>query len=141
MDIRIQIAMRVSAWQSTSIRAGRYECCPAIEKLSCGEVRSFFRRLGVGYCRVEGNVESYYSPQSSLRLNMSLMLDQILNLSVAERIMLVEAIWDSIPEEQSGAALSEETKQLLDQRLAAHRANPDSGSSWEEVKERIQEQL
>ncbi|MEM6270013.1 MAG: addiction module protein [Bacteroidota bacterium] len=72
---------------------------------------------------------------------MSLMLDQILNLSVAERIMLVEAIWDSIPEEQSGAALSEETKQLLDQRLAAHRANPDSGSSWEEVKERIQEQL
>ncbi|WP_152520456.1 addiction module protein [Cyclobacterium qasimii] len=30
---------------------------------------------------------------------------------------------------------------MLDERIAAHKANPSSGSSWEEVKARIKSQL
>ena len=37
--------------------------------------------------------------------------------------------------------LSDEHKKLLDQRLAAHEANPSSGSSWEDVRLRIKDQL
>lgn len=69
------------------------------------------------------------------------MLNEILKLSIAERIMLIEAIWDSIPEENPGEKLSEETQKLLDHRLATHQSNPTSGSSWEDVKARIQKKL
>ena len=37
--------------------------------------------------------------------------------------------------------LSPAHKKILDERLAAHEANPSSGSSWEEVKTRIRSQL
>jgi putative addiction module component (TIGR02574 family) len=68
---------------------------------------------------------------------MTQILKDILNLSVSERILMVEAIWDSIPETEETLGLSDETKQLLDERLAAHVDNPNEGSSWEEVKSRI----
>ncbi|MCF6352668.1 MAG: addiction module protein [Cyclobacteriaceae bacterium] len=37
--------------------------------------------------------------------------------------------------------LSTTHKKILDKRLAAHKANPSSGSSWEEVKIRVRNQL
>ena len=60
-----------------------------------------------------------------------------LNLSVAERIRLVEDIWDSIREVPESVELTEEEKEELDKRLAAYHQNPDAGSPWEMVKERI----
>jgi len=68
---------------------------------------------------------------------MTQILQDILNLSVSERILIVEAIWDSISQNEETVALSEETRQLLDDRLKAHQNNPNEGSSWEEVKSRI----
>jgi putative addiction module component (TIGR02574 family) len=72
---------------------------------------------------------------------MTHLLKDILNLSVSERILMVEAIWDSIPENDETLNLSEETKQLLDNRLNAHKNNPNDGSPWEEVKSRIKTQF
>jgi putative addiction module component (TIGR02574 family) len=69
---------------------------------------------------------------------MAEMLNEIMKLSIAERILLVEAIWDSIPNEGDNSDLSPKAKRLLDQRLAAHTANPEAGSSWEDVKARLQ---
>ena len=68
---------------------------------------------------------------------MTNKLENILRLSVSERIMMVEAIWDSIPEEEGTLELSDETKKLIDDRLVNHLNNPNEGSSWEEVKSRI----
>ena len=62
---------------------------------------------------------------------------ELLNLSVSERIRLVEDIWDSIREVPEAVALTEEEKEELDKRLAAYHQNPDAGSPWEMVKERI----
>jgi len=59
-------------------------------------------------------------------------------LSVAERILLVEEIWDSIAEEPEQPPLTEAQRQDLERRLAAYKANPKAGSSWEEVKARLQ---
>ena len=72
---------------------------------------------------------------------MTQILKDILNLSVSERILMVEAIWNSIPENEVTLELSDETKQLLDDRLATHEDNPNEGSSWEEVKSRIRNQF
>ncbi|WP_234995078.1 addiction module protein [Alkalitalea saponilacus] len=62
-------------------------------------------------------------------------------MSVSERILMVEAIWDSIAENDEQVELTEETKQLLDERLKAHKNNPEEGSIWDEVKARIKSQF
>ena len=54
-------------------------------------------------------------------------------LSVAERIALVQAIWDSIAADVEQAPLTEAQRQEVDRRLAAHRANPQAAVPWEQV--------
>lgn len=64
----------------------------------------------------------------------ALNIDQ---LSVAQRILLVEEIWESIAEEAGEVPLPEAQQQDLQRRLAAYEANPKAGSTWEEVKARL----
>jgi putative addiction module component (TIGR02574 family) len=61
----------------------------------------------------------------------SLGIDQ---LSVADRIQLVEEIWDSIAAVPEQIPLTEAQKQELDRRLAAYHANPNDVIPWEAVK-------
>jgi putative addiction module component (TIGR02574 family) len=61
----------------------------------------------------------------------------IMNLSVPERIQLVEDIWDSIAEVPESVALTAEQKEELDRRLDAYHLNPGEGSPWGVVRERI----
>lgn len=63
-------------------------------------------------------------------------LSDVLELSVSERIQLVEDIWDSIAKGPEPAPLTEAQRQELDRRLAAHRENPTKGATWTEVKGR-----
>lgn len=72
---------------------------------------------------------------------MTQIMQDILRLSVPERILMVEAIWDSIAENDEQVELSAETKQLLDKRLEDHKNNPKEGSTWDEVKARIKSQF
>lgn len=60
-----------------------------------------------------------------------------LNLSIAERIQLVEDIWDTIASQAEQIELTEEEKKLIDERLAAFHRNPESGSPWQDVYKRI----
>ncbi len=71
---------------------------------------------------------------------MSASLSQILKLSIQERILLVEAIWDSIVSEndkKTNYSLSEEQILFLEDEMAAYAKNPEEGSSWAEIKNRI----
>ena len=60
-------------------------------------------------------------------------------LSLAERILLVEEIWDSIAAEAEALEVPQSHKDELDRRLAAFHADPQAGSSWEDVKSRLQQ--
>ena len=60
-----------------------------------------------------------------------------LELSLPERIQLVEDIWDTIANETDAVELSEEEKRIIDERLEAYHKNPDLGSPWEDVYKRI----
>jgi putative addiction module component (TIGR02574 family) len=64
----------------------------------------------------------------------SLGLDR---LSVAERILLVEELWDSIAAEPDGFSLSESHKQDLQRRLDTYRDDPNAGTPWAEVRARL----
>ena len=61
----------------------------------------------------------------------------VLSLSVSERIQLVEDIWDTIAEVPEAIGLSDEQKAELDRRLDAYHQNPEEGSPWGMVRERI----
>lgn len=63
--------------------------------------------------------------------------DYILQLSVEERIRLVEAIWDSIAATPEEVDITEAQKEELDRRMEAYRQNPGRGVSWQQVQEDI----
>lgn len=64
-------------------------------------------------------------------------LSDLLELPVAERLKLIEAIWDSIAEAPDGVHLTEAQRAELERRLADYHADPDAGSPWQDVKARI----
>ena len=67
----------------------------------------------------------------------ALVKAEVLSLSVPERIQLVEDIWDTIAEIPEEVGLTDEQKAELDRRLDAYHRNPDEGSPWGMVRERI----
>lgn len=66
-----------------------------------------------------------------------MQVSEILQLSVAERIQIVEDIWDSIGESPEELALSEAEKLELDKRLEVYQENPDEGIEWETLKKNL----
>jgi len=62
---------------------------------------------------------------------------EVLALPVAERLKLVETIWDSIAEIPDALELTKAQEAELDRRLDAYRKDPTVGSLWPEVKARI----
>jgi len=65
-------------------------------------------------------------------------MDSIKRLSVAERVRLVQDIWDTLQPTAEELPLTEEQRQLIDRRLEEHRHDPDSAIPWEQVKARIE---
>ncbi len=63
-------------------------------------------------------------------------LSQLTTLPVADRLRLVESLWDSI-EADTPVSLSTEQREELERRLAAHEAHPEDLLSWEQVVEKL----
>ena len=59
---------------------------------------------------------------------------QAKNLSIPDRIRLVEEIWDTIAEENEAFELSDAQKRELDRRLQSVRDKPGQGRTWDEIK-------
>ena len=68
---------------------------------------------------------------------MSPQLTEILRLSVSERILLVEAIWDSIAAENSQYRITDQELSMLQERYEEYKTNPSQSLSWDEVKKNI----
>jgi putative addiction module component (TIGR02574 family) len=71
---------------------------------------------------------------------MAPQLAEILKLSLSERILWAEAIWNSITVENKSfdkIQLSKKEKNYLDKVAIEFEANPKQGVTWSEVKKRI----
>lgn len=67
------------------------------------------------------------------------VLSDALQLTLSERLDLVQELWDSIVATDPDAiALSDAQRQELDARLDDLQQNPSGGETWEQVKARIQ---
>jgi putative addiction module component (TIGR02574 family) len=67
----------------------------------------------------------------------SLLSEQILPLTIPEKLKLIEDIWDSIVINADQIPLTQSQKQELDRRLASYQNIENQGESWEVVKQRI----
>ncbi|MGB3761337.1 MAG: addiction module protein [Rivularia sp. (in: cyanobacteria)] len=70
-------------------------------------------------------------------MDITATLNEINTLKVEDRILLVQAIWDSIAAEQAYPELTDEQKQELDNRIADSDANSDNVMTWQEVRDSI----
>ena len=68
---------------------------------------------------------------------MKITATDTLELSISERIQLVEDIWDSISAQADSVELTQEEKRIIDSRLDLYHQNPDVGSPWNDVYRRI----
>lgn len=59
------------------------------------------------------------------------------HLSVAERMILVERIWNSIAAERPMFPLSKARQAELERRLAEHEQDPSTVRTWEEIKSAV----
>jgi putative addiction module component (TIGR02574 family) len=66
-------------------------------------------------------------------MDFSATLRAIRQMSIDDRIRLVQAIWDEIAADQC-PNLTDAQKEELDRRLAEDEADPDEGIPWEVVK-------
>ncbi len=58
-------------------------------------------------------------------------------LSIPERVQLVEDLWDSIARSNAEITIPQWQKKELSRRKQNYLQNPDSGRTWEEVKQDI----
>ena len=58
-------------------------------------------------------------------------------LTPAERILLVEELWDRIAAEPEAVPLTSAHRAELDRRLDALEKNPDAGRPWPEVRNEL----
>ncbi len=73
-------------------------------------------------------------------MNITNALNEIVALSIEERINLVQDIWDSIAADKACVDLTDVQKQELERRTADYEANPENVMTWKEVKDSIKGQ-
>jgi putative addiction module component (TIGR02574 family) len=61
----------------------------------------------------------------------------IFDLSPAEKLQLVEDLWDDLALNPDGVPIHDWQKEEIERRHADLSRRPDSGLSWEEVKRRV----
>lgn len=71
---------------------------------------------------------------------MNAEFTQVFELTLSEKLQLLEDLWDSIALVPEQIPVLDWQKKELARRKALYLQNPDSGSSWEAAKERIRSQ-
>jgi putative addiction module component (TIGR02574 family) len=69
------------------------------------------------------------------------LLEEAKKRPFAEKLQLVEDLWDAIAEEAAQKRLSDAQRQLLEARLRESDANPNDGKPWDDVRAEIERSL
>ncbi len=68
---------------------------------------------------------------------MSSVRAEIRSLTVADRLRLLEQIWDSLAETPGAIPVTDAQRKELARRRRAHARNPSAAKSWAEVQARL----
>ena len=69
---------------------------------------------------------------------MRIQVDEILTLSIKDRLRLVGEIWDSIAASPEEIPLTAAQRKDLDRRKREHRRNLSAAKPWSEIKARLE---
>ena len=69
------------------------------------------------------------------------IIERFRKLPSMEKIRLVQQLWDEIAEEAAHLPLTDAQKQLLDERIDEHEANPGDVEPWAQAREEILRKL
>lgn len=72
---------------------------------------------------------------------MNRPLDELLKLSVPERIQLAEDLWDSIANDPDALPLTDAQRTEVERRLAERDCDPESSVSWDETRARLHQRF
>jgi len=64
------------------------------------------------------------------------LLDELSKLNKSEKLILVEALWDSIASDPSEVEVPEHHKVIIEERLRTLDQDKKSGSSWEKIRQK-----
>ena len=70
-------------------------------------------------------------------MNRHLDPDELLALPIADRLKLIESLWDSIDADTAALPLPDWHREQIERRLEALDAGTSAGAPWSEVRERI----
>ena len=73
-------------------------------------------------------------------MDISVTLNEIKALSIADTIRIVQDILESIASQQTDPDLTTAQKRELDRRITDYETNPDDVMTWEEIKSSIRGQ-
>jgi len=62
------------------------------------------------------------------------IIEKLMRLVNPEKLDKIEAFLAKEIFQKEGLEISDAHKEILDQRLASHKENPNTGRSWEEIK-------
>ena len=63
------------------------------------------------------------------------------DLTKAEQIRYLQALWDRIAKHPDEIPVPDRHRGIIEERLAAHRADPGAARPWDEVREELLEEL
>lgn len=66
-------------------------------------------------------------------------IKQLLELSVEERIQLIDDLWESVAADSEEIPIREAQLKEARRRLEEHRADPASGIPWEQLRQELYE--
>jgi putative addiction module component (TIGR02574 family) len=105
-----------------------------------GETRFGVRSLsGSRSCYQDLDSETGRAYRCSMRAGP--IIETFRKLPPAEKVRLVQQLWDEIAEEAAHLPLTESQRRLLDERIDHHEANPDDVEPWENVRADILRKL
>ena len=73
----------------------------------------------------------------STLMNTTTLLTEIQKLPVADRVVLVQQIWDQIAESDAVLHLTDAQKAEIDRRASELEANPDIAIPWQDVQQTL----
>lgn len=64
------------------------------------------------------------------------LLDKLSQLNKNEKLILIEALWNSITSDPSDAEIPEHHKVIIEERLKTLEKDKQSGSSWHKIRQK-----
>jgi putative addiction module component (TIGR02574 family) len=75
-----------------------------------------------------------------MSVDVARTIDELCALPIDDRLRVVAAVWDSLPE-QAIVPLSPEQRAELKRRVDAYEANPEDLLTWDQMLEQVRERI